>query len=154
MYDIEGWTNNSGSGNLGYEEAFNYVPGVYTGGDSNRELTQSWGGNEAVGTGGSSWNPIQYSGTAATTGANLGGTTYTTSGGSNRSGLSGSLSPSYQYIAPYLLGSTSTTSYSGGKALPTMTAPEFNLPEYDYGRINYLAQQQAAPLYTKARNAL
>jgi hypothetical protein len=35
-----------------------------------------------------------------------------------------------------------------------MTAPSFNLPAYDYGRINYLTQQQMAPLATKLQGAL
>jgi len=56
--------------------------------------------------------------------------------------------------APQLTGSTATTKYTGGGALPTMNAPSFNLPAYDYGRINYLTQQQMAPLATKLQGAL
>ncbi len=105
----------------------------------------------------SGWNPTPFASSATSTQATP---SYVSSGGggSRGSSVSSSAYP-YQYIAPQLLGSTSTTSYSGGGPLPTMktasmTAPEYNLPEYDYGRISYLAQQQAAPLYSKARNAL
>lgn len=157
MYEIEGWTNNAGSGNLNYQEPFNYVPSgySYSGGDQSRELTQSWGGGEAVDTSSGGWSPVRYSSSPSTTNFPDSTTKYVGGGGGTQSSFRGvSGSPAYQYIAPQLLGSTSTTSYSGGGPLPTMTAPTFNLPTYDYGRINYLAQQQAAPLYTKARNAL
>lgn len=55
---------------------------------------------------------------------------------------------------PMLSGKTSTTSYIGGGTLPTFSQPTFNLPEYDYGRINFLAQQQAAPQYTRLQQGL
>lgn len=100
-----------------------------------------------------SWNTTPYSATSTQSTPSYSG------GGSGLKGGSLTTQAGYQYIAPQLTGSTSTTSYSGGGALPTMqtasmTAPTYNIPEYDYGRINYLAQQQAAPLYSKARNAL
>lgn len=153
MYDITGWMNNPGSGDLnyynlynnpadgGYEEELNYVPsgGTYQQGG----YTTSWGGNEATPVT-SGWTPTQYSSTP-TTSQSLGSTSTRTAGG----GSSG-----VQVIPSTLYGTRSTTQYIGGGALPTMTAPTFNLPTYDYGRINYLAQQQAAPLYSKARNAL
>lgn len=161
MYEIEGWTNNAGSGTLnyydyynnpstgGYEEALNYVPAgtsySLSGGYTSPVATTSTTPTSS----GLSLTPYVSSSTGTTTTPS-----YITGGGASRAGSIGSLSPSYQYVAPQLLGSTSTTSYSGGGTLPTMTAPTYNLPEYDYGRINYLAQQQAAPLYTKARNAL
>lgn len=161
MYEIEGWTNNAGSGTLnyydyynnpstgGYEEALNYVPAgtsySLSGGYTSPVATTSTTPTSS----GLSLTPYVSSSTGTTTTPS-----YITGGGASRAGSIGSLSPSYQYVAPQLLGSTSTTSYSGGGPLPTMTAPTYNLPEYDYGRINYLAQQQAAPLYTKARNAL
>ena len=100
----------------------------------------------------SGWNPTPF-GSSATSAQATPSYVSSGGGGSRGSSVSSSAYP-YQYIAPQLKSQTSTTSYSGGGPLPTMTAPKYNLPEYDYGRINYLAQQQAAPLYSKARNAL
>ena len=75
----------------------------------------------------------------------LGGTrTVTSTGNANR----------FQYFNATPTGRTSTVSYSGGKALPTFTAPTYTNPAYDYGRVNYLAQQQAAPQYSKLAQGL
>jgi hypothetical protein len=55
---------------------------------------------------------------------------------------------------PMLSGRTTTTNYIGGGTLPTYAQPTYEHPEYDYGRINYLAQQQAAPQYTRLQQGL
>jgi hypothetical protein len=115
------------------EEPFNYEPGIYY--PQEKYAAPYGGGNvESVSTG---WKPTTYSSTGTAGGKSVGG------GGSTTTTR-----------RPYLTGTTNTTTYIGGGALPTMSSPTYNLPAYDYGRINYLAQQQAAPLYTKARNAL
>ena len=67
-------------------------------------------------------------------------------------GSSSRITPSY--MQPLVTGRTSTTSYTAGKALPTFTAPTYTTPTYDYGRVNYLAQQQAAPQYNKLAQGL
>lgn len=46
-------------------------------------------------------------------------------------------------------GSTQTTSYLSNKTLP-----QYTHPTYDYGRVNFLAQQQAAPQLSKLQTGL
>jgi hypothetical protein len=89
-----------------------------------------------------------------------------TSGGSQSVGYSGSgrSGGGLQYIPPTLTGKTettpmlssrtSTTQYIGGGELPLYSLPTYEHPEYDYGRINFLAQQQAAPQYTRLQQGL
>ena len=163
MYEIEGWTNNAGSGDLnyynlynnpaegGYEEALNYVPSSGTT-QSGGGYTTSWGGNETQPSA-SGWQPTAFGSTSTPT------QTLSMDGSGGGSTVRSSGSSGVQVLPSTLMGTKSTTQYIGGGALPTMQtasmrAPAYNLPTYDYGRINFLAQQQAAPLYTKARNAL
>lgn len=156
MYDIEGWANNEGSGDLNYynlyndqpsEEAMNYVPGgntfEYNVGSS--APTNDFGGGYSGSQygGGSSWSPASYQ--AASSGTLGGGTT--SGGGSRSSGGSG-------YIPSVVTGKQSTTSWSGGGPLPTFSAPTYNAPTYDYNRINYLSTQQLAPQARALRGAL
>ena len=164
MYDIEGWQNNEGSGDLNYynlyndqpsEEAMNYAPGPnsfeYDGG---AVPTNDFGvGFSTTQYGGSGWRPTSYQASSSGT---LGGGT--TSGGSRSSGGGG-------YIPPTPTGKQSTTTWSGGGALPTFAAPTYNAPVYnkpadyvapgyDYNRINYLSTQQLAPQARRLRGAL
>lgn len=121
-----------------------YMPGNNYG----QATTPSGGATYSVGGSGSgtSWvsSLPQYQ-VSSTPTLSLGGSSGGRSGGSIGGGVSNMGSSST---------SVSTTSYIGGKALPTMNVPTYNLPLYDYGRINFLAQQQAAPQYSKLRNAL
>ncbi len=88
---------------------------------------------------------------------NSGGQTVISSGGQRSSGGATYIPPTLTgktESTPMLTGRTSSTSYIGGGTLPTYTQPTYEHPEYDYGRINYLAQQQAAPQYTRLQQGL
>ena len=71
------------------------------------------------------------------------------SGGSGGGYLGGSGGGSRSYGGYGNQGSTQVTSYLANKSLPS-----FNLPTYDYGRVNFLANQQAAPQLSKLRSGL
>jgi hypothetical protein len=136
------------------DEPFNYEPGIYYDTDyPTVEPSLYTGSSQTYG---------GYGGATQTGGTGLvlkpmGDTTSTGTKSSTKTSEAESYKPRITQqttTSPLQIGQTSTTRYTGGGALPTMNAPSFNLPAYDYGRINYLTQQQMAPLATKLQGAL
>jgi hypothetical protein len=132
------------------DEPFNYEPGIY-GGEEYPTVSSLYSGQSYGG-----YSPAQQS-----SGSGLGLQPYSSTSTGTKSSTKASEAEAYKpritqqtTTSPLQIGQTSTTRYAGGGALPTMNAPSFNLPAYDYGRINYLTQQQMAPLATKLQGAL
>jgi hypothetical protein len=161
-YDIDGWMASEDSV---VSEPANYVPPGETDerfasqtweNDAGPGLTMSWGsGSDYVdrvggGQGFGGGSTMSMAGFSSSSGGSSGG-----GGTVSRSGGGGSFS----YTPATPTGRTTTTSYLNTKALPTFSAPTFSAPTYtspvyDQGRVNYLAQQQFAPMQTKLQNAL
>lgn len=159
MYDIEGWINNEGSGDAGFQEPANYLPGGYNAdwdapehfsyepGTNLESTTTPTVGNISTGVSGFSPSPSSSSWSPTSFGTNKNTESGVMSGGSSSS--SGG-----RYIPPTLTGRTRTSTYLNTKPLPMFNAPSYSSPAYDIGRVNYLSGQQFAPMVTRGREAL
>ncbi len=134
------------------DSAFSWEGSIYA---DTPNISMPSGGNSSEAASGYQIPQISLTPYSSAQKTNSGGQTVISSGGQRSAGatypstLTGKIEST-----PMLTGRTSTTKYIGGGTLPTYTKPTYEHPEYDYGRINYLAQQQAAPQYTRLQQGL